>query len=463
MLVSIACFGSVVTRRLARVLSRRGGQGVGSAMPLPVITAAERAEALTLASSDLRYHFAEIGVDEDVQAAVYRGGFTSLRLFAGLDETRAAVKACLANDFGLDAAADLATRRRVALVLAAWESSKDQVLADDRCKVEARSNHLPRPVGTTEHAAMRSAVEAALGPLREAEVPSKSFVGLRLEQVDNNEPKVEDLREVTSVEDGESEYMMSVIDHASGAVKVKRGTISASAPLTPEDLRMRHRRIGLAWCFVLTKHTNRPWLLGTSVEDYRQLSDHVLGAQVKGLESKSESGQVICKPSWAQVLHYDYEVRKFAYAAIRNGTKPNISSALKEACRDFQTLQLHLVGPMMLCARAERDAGASSGPGLKRKRTWDEAPEDSWRKPIKGKGKGKGKNSEFKVNGLYTKIPQSGKLICFAFQKGTCKGSCGKEHVCQQCLGNHAITGCGNRPRGKGGDTAEAKVATEAF
>ena len=62
---------------------------------------------------------------------------------------------------------------------------------------------------------MKAAVETSHGALSDAEVPSKSLLGQKLEQVEDNSPQAEDLRDVTSVEDAATEAYFAVIDPAS--------------------------------------------------------------------------------------------------------------------------------------------------------------------------------------------------------------------------------------------------------
>jgi hypothetical protein len=50
-------------------------------------------------------------------------------------------------------------------------------------------------------------------------------------------------------------------------------------PSSPEELRLRHRRIGLAWEMTKSRHTNRAWLPERCVDAFRKLSDHVLWFQ----------------------------------------------------------------------------------------------------------------------------------------------------------------------------------------
>ena len=418
-------------------------------MPLAVIAPADQIAAKETAGSDLQYHLAELGVAEDVQLALYANGITSLRIFAGLDESREKIRECLKNDLGLDAAEGMAARRQVAMVISAWEAARVQVNAEDLARVEAKAHSLPRPVGTTELAAMRRVAEAKLGSLKGCEVPSKALIGLKLEQVEDNEPRVEDLREVSSLEDNETEALTGIIDGATGVFKVRKGSNSIPLPSNPEGLRLRHRRIGLAWTFVASRHTNRKWLAGISVEDYRVLSDYILGARVADLTTKGPNGEVVGRVSWTQVLDFDHEVRKLAYELVRSGAAATISEALKAAVKDSEVRQLHLMDPVTMGFGAGRGAGRRQAqessefqpPSVKAKKG-EQNQAGGGRK-----GRGKNKSKSKKKGGLHTRT-STGALICFAFNGAGCPGGCQMQHACQRCLGIHSMTVCPNSDGG---------------
>ncbi len=415
-------------------------------MPLAVLAPADQQAARDGASSDLQFHLAEIGVDADVQLALFFNGITDLRVFAGLDETREKVRECLRVDLGLDAADGMPQRRQVALVISAWEAARVQTSAADLAKVEAKSHALPRPVGATELAAMRKVTEAKLGSLRGNEVPSKALIGIKLEQIDDNEPKVEDLREVSSLEDGTTESLTGIIG-PSGEFRVRKGSSSIPLPTNAEGLRLRHRRIGLAWVFVASRHTNRGWLAGVSVEDFRQLSDYILGDRVAGLATKSPSGELVGRISWSQVLEYDHEVRKLAYELVRTGAAATISEGLRSAIKDAETRQLHLIDPMALSGLTSHGRGSSGDSEVfqgKQKKA-KKAPGNQ--NAPKGKSKGQGKAGKVSMKGKDGQMihmrTASGQNICYAYNGASgCRGNCGMAHVCQVCLASHSMVDC---------------------
>ena len=192
-----------------------------------------------------------------------------MRLFTGIDESRTEVRAALKAEIGLDHTASNAERRYTALVLSAWETARTQQRSNDESRAEARTAMIPRPVPINEHAMLREALEAHIGRLKDYEVPSKNLVASKMDDIETNMPRVEDLRDVSSMEDGEVDLLQGNLDVATGTFKMKAARNTVQMPKTPEELRLRHRRLGVAWEMARTKHRNRVWLetlpLGESI------------------------------------------------------------------------------------------------------------------------------------------------------------------------------------------------------
>ena len=119
-------------------------------------------------ASDLCFHLAEAGVQESVQSQICGLGYDSLRLLAGLEETRERVRDALIAELGLNPAQG--TTRRT------WESWKSR-------NWSRRSPTRRGWCKLSELFAMSAAVEALL---RDTEVPSKQVIAMRLEQVEEN-------------------------------------------------------------------------------------------------------------------------------------------------------------------------------------------------------------------------------------------------------------------------------------
>eukprot|EP00438_Fugacium_kawagutii_P019264 Skav217554 [mRNA] locus=scaffold1602:188755:189402:+ [translate_table: standard] len=167
-------------------------------MPLISLSAEEQSAALKAASPDLKYHLCEVNVPVEVQAALFHKGFIDLQ-FTGLDETCLEVRAALAAEIGLKQDESTEARQSVARLLSAWESSRAQLVAEDKMKAESKLGQTPRIAQCSEMAALRQAVEADLGKLQDDEVPAKSLIAAKLEQIESGDLRAEDLHEVLAL------------------------------------------------------------------------------------------------------------------------------------------------------------------------------------------------------------------------------------------------------------------------
>ena len=98
-------------------------------------------------------------------------------------------------------------------------------------------------------------VESDLGKLQDDEVPAKSLIAAKLEQIESGDLRAEDLREALCVEDTDVDLFSGIIEHGTGTLKIKPGK---ARPGTPEELRLRHHRIGLAWPIIGSKRKISP-------------------------------------------------------------------------------------------------------------------------------------------------------------------------------------------------------------
>ncbi|CAL1153097.1 unnamed protein product, partial [Cladocopium goreaui] len=309
------------------------------------------------ASPDLKYHLSEVKVPVEVQAALFHKGFVDLQLFAGLDESRLEVRNALAVEIGLKHDECTDARQNVARLLSAWESSRAQLVAEDKMKAESKLGQTPRIVQCSEMAALRKAVEADLGKLQDDEVPAKSLIATKLEQIESGDLRAEDLREVLCVEDTDVDLFSGIIEHGTGNLKIKPGKASIAMPSTPEELRLRHRRIGIAWLMVGSKHKNQSWITPALLEAFRRFSDHIVGRHIAGFPIMAQG--VTRHPAWNLVLSYELEVRKRAYKQLRDGKHSSLQEALEDAWNSAELINKHFLVP--LTASADFFSTASHG------------------------------------------------------------------------------------------------------
>ena len=405
-------------------------------MPMLSLTAAERAAAIDAASSDLKFHLCEVGVPDDVQAALFHKGFNTLRLFCGLDETRLEVRKAVTTEIGLEHDADTASRKAMALILSAWESARMQVEAEDKMRVESRLGQSQRVVQISAMSAMRKEVEAVCGKLRDSEVPAKSLVAAKLEQLEQGDLQAEDLREVLCLEDKDVDLFSGIIEHGTGNLRIRPGNASVPLPSCAEELRHRHRLIAVAWLMCRSKHRNVSWLTDDVVEAFRRFTDFILGKHIAGCPLMLQG--VARVPAWKLVLAFEQEARKKAYQLVRDGDAATLSQGLELACKSSELVNLHFLMPLTTSTEFMSSLLSDGS---------DSAP-FSWSKGKgKGKGKSKGKEKDSQTKKFFLKTKtRDGQRICFKFNNGKCSGGCNFVHVCQICLEKgHGKKECPNR------------------
>ena len=394
------------------------------------MAAPTREQLIASLDSDLRFLFNEQEVDAAHQARLAALGVRSLPLLAGLDESREQVRAALKDDLPLDYTASMAARLQMARLLAVWQAATVHLKVQEQNRMESKVGTQQRLVQPSELHAMRLAVEAKLGKLKDKEVSCKSLIAAKLEQIEQNQPVVENVQEVASLEDAKLESYSAVTDPATNVLKIKPGKTITGTPSTPDNLRLRHRRIGLAWDFLASRHSLRSWLSDNMTDVMRQFSDYILGSQVAGLSAGDHT------PSWNLVLEFEHEARKSAYRWLRDGETNSLQASFAKVIKDTEVLNRHLVIPFSLRLRssAKPDTG-----GATLGNPWITTTPG-------GKAKGKGKKGLVQQEAFVKKLTKTpdGKPICWKFNKpsGRSDGQCKFLHVCQRCLGKHAYSSC---------------------
>ena len=145
-------------------------------------------------------------------------------------------------------------RKEVALLPCVWEAVRTHLTYQVKNKQEATLGTQNRLVQNSEKGATRAAEEKCVGKLRDKEAVNNALVALKLEQVEDGVPVAEDLRDVTSLE-------AAIIDPTTADCRFASppGPSFHYTAELPEELRLRHRRLGLAWSMVATRHLQTVW------------------------------------------------------------------------------------------------------------------------------------------------------------------------------------------------------------
>ena len=391
---------------------------------------------------DLLYLLEEKGVDEELIAKLLAAGITTVSRLSLLEDTRAGMRKVLETMFQFDPNAPGTLMKQVS-IMDAWETAMVNMAEDRKQQAEAKSTRLPRVLPRAQHNNLRKSAEAVYGEIPDRIAPGATYVEAVLEMIEEGTLEAVPLAQVMCVEDGEDMKQGAVID-PSGVVRIRRGRQEVAFPKDTEGLRKRLRTWGFAFTYAKLKHPARGWLSSATPDAIADYSDYILGDTVRGLEAKSQNNEVVARPAWQQILHYDFQVRKEQAKNISKGM--GFKEALTAACADYTLRERHFITPMALSAipsgtrrqrsrtpRRQSSPGSSSGLNSKGSKGGK-----GKKGPKSGKGKGKGKLR-------YRTLDD--KSIRFAYNNPdeNCDGQCGRAHVCRKCLGPHPMFCCGSK------------------
>jgi hypothetical protein len=389
-------------------------------------------------------------------------GYTSLRRFSGIEDTRQAVRAAMVIDLALDPTAagvpGQSARLALSAIITAWEASKERLSKETHLRVEAKVLGVPRQIDMVDRTAMKRAVELLYGRIPTHETPSSDYLSHKMEQLEDNDPSASPLDEVSSMADADLSATVQGWDN-SGRSQLFRKRAKGSLPLTPEAFRTRLRVERNTWLYLSTKFVNRPYLAGMTPAIWEEWTDYFLGSKVYLLEIMHADGnKSSLNPPWNIILSYELECRKKALVKVAEDGL-TFAAAMMEVIKDPELKELAFTSPITLSSRS---AGKSSSSGhnnlenpnwplKKRQGPYSGKgkvggnPKGSGGKKggggAKGTGKGKGKKG-----GLAKGTPD-GRQICFAYNSAAgCPTPCPFErlHVCRNwgCFGPHPVTEC---------------------
>jgi hypothetical protein len=430
------------------IMAEAAASAAAATQQTPLPSPSEMAGYITKqCDADLAFIFSESGLALEWQYRIVAAGFTTARRFAGFEETRAAVRDALRTTLQLDPAAGIEQRLQAAMAVDAWETARETHRRITELKAEARVTGQVRPVAHSERTAMRRVVEQTHGKLPPEEIPSASYISLKLEEVEQDEPQAAPLDEITNMEDATDLDLTLGVD-ATGAFKAIRRKVKVSMPANSEQLRRRLRVEANLWLFMATKFTNRAWLQGLTRNDFDRYTDHVLGKKVAAIQIGAPGGadSAPLRPPWSLVLAFEHQLRKKAFASVRDDGK-TLADALRDACGDSELKELHFTTPLALAPRAlKRGSGdVSADQGNPNADPWAANIKNKWGKPGKGKSKSKGGKGKGGGKGVVSRTADN-RLICFAYNNPSesCNGECGMAHICRTkgCGAAHPVYQC---------------------
>ena len=278
----------------------------------------------------------------------------------------------------------------------------------------------------------------------EREEPSPDYLAVKMEEVEGGDLQASTLDEVGCVKDDLHGQLQSSLD-ASGRLRIVKEKKKAKMPVNSEELRAKIRIECNTMLMLAARFKNKPWFEGLSTKTFQRYVDFLLGDKVYQLQIPKGDGSaqtMSASPSWDLMINFEHKLRKEAYRrASREGKALN--ATIDEVLADATLKETFFVTPLTLelARRSSTSQGSAMGSNYGKWRGDDAGAGNRQRPGPKGGGKGKGKSRKGRLGAdsragfVYSTTPD-GRQICYGFnnQTSSCRGNCGRVHVCQFCL-----------------------------
>jgi hypothetical protein len=414
------------------------------AVQVPV-DAAEIAALWRSAGSDFKFLLDRENVETAIQSQFFAAGILTVKLFSTIADDKAELRQIMKDSFGLDSTANITARIKVCKVIVAWTSARARAAKSADAEGEAEAKNIPKDLSTGDYHSMRACFEGRFWELSDRELPGRTYIEKKLDEIEKGDVRPEMLSEVVSREEDEPDSMK--VNFGLGG-ELKAVKVSSKVPLPSDTESLRHRIIllGTAWQFISFHQTNRSSLVGLSPQLFQQYLAYLLGEHVLGLLLRDGRGLDIQTPAWHLLVTYEFSVRKKAMDLMRRGTP--FCNALRQAWECPMTKERYFSTPLAMDTvsrrpfqQQPRPQNGISEPFLKKAKVEAEVPTRR-RTGEKPQGKHTPGKKTAKMEASASRHPaykgalenSEGKPMCFRFNLGTCKNP--------KCLYQHACGGC---------------------
>jgi len=392
-------------------------------------------------------------VDQTFAAKLYSIGVTTVELFAVFAKDQADLEGLLKEHFEIDTSS-IHSRVVAGKITVAWLAartrSQKQTDQDGDCEVRRVPKDIPNSVST----GMRDAFEKTYWALEDKQVPARSYMERKMDEVEKNELRAEPLEEVVSLEEDDP-HALKTEWRPDGQLRAVRVGTKVPLPKGPEELRKRIALMGTALIFAGTQQVHKAYLQGLTPQTFLEYVEYLLGDHVWKLAASGPGNTFISSPSWGLLLSYEHAIRKKMVELQKKGT--SVKLALKAAYEDPVTKERYFTTPLCMEAVAPKRTAPTEWPGPE----WRPQPQPTV-PDSKGKGKGKGKDKGKEAKGGNGQRPGAGqrtkerkrgsamkgapkgctdrtpdgKNICFGFntKEGCTRAPCPFAHVCGKCF-----------------------------
>ena len=436
-----------------------------------MLNAEEARAAMLLGSSELKFLLGKEQVTEATQAMLFHSGITTIPLLGTIAENLADFKDMIKKEFGVDPTTNMQQRLETARLVMVYNSAMVRTEKKVEMDGELEARHMPKQLSKTEYTSMKEAWETKYWTLEDNETPARTYIEKRADELEQGDFRAEMLKSIIHRDEEDPENMVPVWDFL-GTVKLRRAAGTTSDPNNPEQLRKRICLMGVGLMMLGMRHTNRRELQGMSPQVFQSYLNYLLGDYVWMLVAKDPQGRTVSCPSWLQLLSYEYQIRKKAYALMNSG-KGTFAECLPVAWNDPIVKERFFTTPLAYAASAP--SIQSQGNAFEQAGLVADAPEPVGKGPGRGKrlrlrklalkqqekGKGKGKGKVPRNRGRCAAMTPDGRPVCFNYNdpENKCKRSnCPFVHLCGICFQKHPLYACsGNAGIPPGGETRSAE------
>ena len=165
-----------------------------------------REEALKKGGADLRFTLSRNDVDDDLQAAFFTNGITTVQKFSSFFRSEDDLIQVMKDSFATDADEGLQARAQLASVICAWRETQTKQKRQAEVEAEMDTREWTKPIPTGDYINLRNAFMRAHGKVEDKVTPSKEYLEKKLQELENGEFRAELLSEVVSKDEGGPGY-----------------------------------------------------------------------------------------------------------------------------------------------------------------------------------------------------------------------------------------------------------------
>ena len=316
------------------------------------IPADQHADLIGTLSNELRYLFDHEGIIPGIQAKFAQMGVIDINAFAKLEDQQAEMRALVKEELGINPFDGGGNRGMIAKILSAWDSAVQRGVKRKAEEAERKVGDQPRRLPMPIHLSILRAFNRLHTELEEEEIPGPRWLETRLDQLETGELIPETLDQVGTWMEEEGSAALDIQLRTDGFIKaVKTTSMKGKLPDNPEHLRLKFVLMAHHWEFVRLKMPTLAVLADYDMSIWDTHVKFLLGRKVYHLEVKAEDDSTQYKPTWKQVLKYEFQLRKKACRAM-NVDNLTLRAALHQARKDTETYAEHFTTPVSIAAGA---------------------------------------------------------------------------------------------------------------